>query len=196
MFAFLKSLFGPSAADRQSLSLYHGIVEAARAPVFYKDLAVPDTVEGRFDVIILHLALLVRGIEHAKGPEGATLVRGVQEMMIKDMDRSLREMGVGDMSIGKKVQGMGEAWFGRLQAYQAAFESDAPVPAMSAALAKNIFEGGANAEALERLSHYVMNAAHQLSDWASTPVDQLTGDGLKVCFKAARGALSVSGEQQ
>lgn len=120
---------GPTA-ERSS---YEAIVAAARHPVFYADWGVPDTLDGRFDMISLHTFLV---LDRLKGVEKDFRQRLVDEMFA-DMDRSLREMGVGDISVGKKVRKMAEVFYGRVAAYDAALAG--PPEALEAAIARNVF---------------------------------------------------------
>src|SRR6202042_1273633 len=94
---------------------YNICVAQARSPEFYSVLGVPDTVDGRFDLLVLHVALVMRKL----GPE-ADIKQQLFDLMFADMDQSLREMGVGDMSIGKRIKPMIAAFYGRAQAYERA----------------------------------------------------------------------------
>ncbi|MCF8474484.1 MAG: hypothetical protein K9G26_07295 [Emcibacter sp.] len=105
--------------------LFTKIVDQARKPFFYTDWMVSDNVDGRFDLIILHLSLLINRLEaHDKDKKIALLIRYIQEALFDNMDMSLREMGVGDMSVGKKVKAMAEAFYGRKMSYTKAFLSE------------------------------------------------------------------------
>lgn len=116
---FLKSLFGPKQADRDAHALYVQLIDQARKPVFFASpFYAPDSMEGRFEVILLHLALLDHFLGRFAGSEA--LRRDVQELLIRDMDRSLRELGIGDMSIGKQMKKVGAGMLGRLNSYEAA----------------------------------------------------------------------------
>ncbi len=88
--------------------LYERIVAAARQEVFYAQWAVPDTVDGRFDMIALHLFLVLDRLK-GEGPAVEAFRQVLTDTFFQDMDRSLREMGVGDISVGKKVRKMAEA---------------------------------------------------------------------------------------
>ena len=94
------------------------IVAQARLPCFYRDYAVADTVNGRFDLIVLHLALVLDRL--AQDPALRSLGQGVFDQFCQDMDHNLREMGIGDLKVPKEMQRMGEAFYGRAQAYRAA----------------------------------------------------------------------------
>ena len=120
--------------------LYGAAVAAARDTYFYTELAVPDTVDGRFDMVGLHAYLLIRRLRHLP-PPGPDMAQAVFDVMFDDMDVSLREMGVGDLSVGKKVKAMWEAFHGRAAAYETALAADDPT-ALAAALARNVWRGG------------------------------------------------------
>ena len=115
--------------------LYERIVAAARQEVFYALWAVPDTVDGRFDMIALHLFLVLERLK-GEGPAVEEFRQVLTDTFFQDMDRSLREMGVGDISVGKKVRKMAEAFYGRVQAYAEALSSGA---GLEDALRRNIF---------------------------------------------------------
>ncbi|MBP0492274.1 ubiquinol-cytochrome C chaperone family protein [Pararoseomonas indoligenes] len=128
--------------ERAGFALYTAAVTAARDPALFGDEAVPDTLEGRFDLVALHAALLVRRLRRDPDPRGAALAQAVFDAMFADMDLNLREMGVGDMSIGKRVRSMWEAFHGRALAYEAALEAG-DVAALEQALARNVWGGDA-----------------------------------------------------
>src|SRR5450631_4348795 len=107
------------SARRDTISALYGMIVAqARLPCFYRDYAVADTVNGRFELIVLHLALVLDRL--AQDPALCELGQGVFDRFCQDMDHNLREMGIGDMAVPKEMQRMGEAFYGRAQAYQAA----------------------------------------------------------------------------
>jgi cytochrome b pre-mRNA-processing protein 3 len=129
--------FRQSPAAAAAFGLYRSAVEQSRQPAFYRERGVPDTVDGRFDMICLHVALILWRLkqEHARTAECA---QELFDVMFADMDQNLREMGVGDMSVGKRVRAMAQAFYGRLAAYDAALaaEDDAD---LAAALRRNLF---------------------------------------------------------
>ena len=127
--------------ERTGYELYCAVVAAARSPAFYAELGVPDTLDGRFDLVGLHAFLLIRRLRALPAP-GAALAQAVFDAMFSDMDMNLREMGVGDMSVGKKVKQMWEAFHGRAAAYQAALENP-DAAELEAALARNVWRGAA-----------------------------------------------------
>ncbi len=126
-------------------SLYLAAVAQARQPVFYADHGVPDSVDGRFDLIVMHVFLLLRplhGIAQGKDePEQAaragTIAQALFDTMFGDMDRSLREMGVSDIAVGKRVKQMAKAFYGRVEAYEEGLAGEDTV--LAEALRRNLF---------------------------------------------------------
>ncbi len=139
-------------------ALYGAIVAQARLPAFYRDYGVPDTVEGRFELIVLHLALVLDRL--AAQPQLRGLGQGVFDQFCQDMDNNLREMGVGDFAVPKHMRRVGEAFYGRAQVYRAASGS-ADVQALAHALARNIY-GGTETKRAYRLAAYTREAAQRL----------------------------------
>lgn len=149
----LMSLFRkPLAPERR---VYEAIVAAARHPRPYAAWSVPDTVDGRFDMISLYLFLV---LDRLKGAEPDFRQR-LTDAFFADMDRSLREMGVGDLSVSKKIRKMAEVFYGRVAAYDAAL-AEGP-DRFADALARNIFAGAAPPDAVARLAaHGLRVQAH------------------------------------
>ena len=156
--AMIFPLFRRSARPDTISTLYGTIVAQARLPGFYRDYAVPDTVNGRFDLIVLHLALLIDRL--AADESTRALGQGVFDHFCRDMDHNLREMGVGDLAVPKEMRRMGEAFYGRAQAYRAAL-ADASDEALAATLLRNIYAGSAPAQAA-RLAAYMREAVREL----------------------------------
>lgn len=143
------------------LKAYDRIVTQARQPVFYVDFEVADTVQGRFDLILLHLVLVLRSVR--VHPEGPAFAQDLFDLFVRDMDRSLREMGVGDISIAKKMKKVGQAFYGRAQRYEEALET-LSVDALSEAVARNIYDRDTVSLASRRLAFYGFAAAAGLKD--------------------------------
>lgn len=135
-------------------AIYGMIVTQAREPIFYRDLGVPDTVNGRFDLLLLHLWLLLRRLRGvAQG--GAELSQTLFDRFCEDMDDNLREMGVGDQTVPKRMRAFGEAFYGRVQAYDQA--TDTGAEALAQAICKNILNG-AGLDHARRLASYAQAA--------------------------------------
>jgi cytochrome b pre-mRNA-processing protein 3 len=141
----LLNWFGSRRYERAGFSLYTASVKAARDPVYFERLAVPDTLDGRFDLVGLFVALLIRRLRTLSSPNAASgpaLAQAVFDAMFADMDFNLREMGVGDISVGKRMRDMWEAFHGRAVAYEAPLAAK-DVAALAAALARNVWRGAA-----------------------------------------------------
>jgi len=139
--------------------LYGAIVAQARSPVFYADFRVPDTVEGRFDLIVLHLVLLLHRLS-GRAEAGRDLGQELFDVFCRDLDANLREMGVGDLAVPKRMQAFAEAFYGRQAAYLAALDA-ADQRVFEKALARNIFPAGNDAGAAQ-LARYAREAVTRL----------------------------------
>ncbi len=140
----------PRIAPRGTIEAIYGmIVTQAREPLFYRDLGVPDTVNGRFDLLLLHLWLVLRRLKSVEA--GMGLSQALFDYFCGDMDDNLREMGVGDLAVPKRMQAFGEAFYGRTAAYDMALTEGGE--ALAQALCKNILNG-ANIEGARRLAAY------------------------------------------
>jgi len=130
--------------ERTGFALYSAAVAAARDPFLYATLGVADTLDGRFDMVCLYTALLVRRLQREPQP-GPSLAQAVFDAMFSDMDVTLREMGVGDLSVGRRVRAMWEAFNGRAHAYDDAL-STGENASLEAALVRNVWRGAAPPE--------------------------------------------------
>ena len=140
-------------------AIYGMIVTQAREPSFYRDLGVPDTVNGRFDVLVLHLWMVLRRFGTAG--HGATASQSLFDRFCEDMDANLREMGVGDLAVPRRMRGFGEAFYGRSAAYDLAFASGKEP--LAQALCRNILDGE-GMENARRLATYVERAVEGLTN--------------------------------
>jgi cytochrome b pre-mRNA-processing protein 3 len=151
-------------------TLYGMIVAQARMPCFYRDYAVPDTVNGRFDLIVLHLALVLDRLMADPGQREAG--QGLFDHFCADMDGNLREIGISDLKVPKEMRRMGEAFYGRAQAYQAALAADGD-EALIEAVARNIYgvspPGPASAA---RLAAYMREAVREVATQNAASVAQ------------------------
>lgn len=144
---------------RSPENLYSAIVTAARQPRFYAEWGVPDTLDGRFDMIVLHQFLVLDRLRNEPGQED--LSQALTDTFFDDMDRSLREMGVGDLSVGKKVRKMAEAYHGRLAAYGKALPQQGD--ALELALARNVFGRAETVSGAEQLARWTRTAQAALA---------------------------------
>jgi cytochrome b pre-mRNA-processing protein 3 len=151
----LKRLFSRMKKPAPVRSVYEAIVALARQPALYTELQVPDTVDGRFDMIIIHADAVITHLQAGSDADQA-FAQELLDEIFRDMDRSLREMGVGDMGVGKRVKKMATVYFGRVEAYARARE--AGLDELQAAVLRNVYAGndghGGNAR---RLAHYQLS---------------------------------------
>lgn len=148
----LKTLLGTSDAKRQALDLCASMNQRARAPVFFASFGVPDTIDGRFDMVVLHAWLV---LERLRELQMKDVSQAFVNLLFVSFDESLRELGVGDIGIGHRVKKMADAFYGRLSAYGAATEQGA----LEDAIRRNIFraESGHERDAAA-ISNYVRSA--------------------------------------
>ena len=140
----------PRLAPRGTIEAIYGmIVTQAREPLFYRDLGVPDTVNGRFDLLLMHLWLVLRRLKSADG--GNELSQALFDHFCYDMDDNLRELGVSDLKVPKRMHAFGEAFYGRTAAYDLALTDGSE--ALAQALCKNVLNGE-NIEKARRLAAY------------------------------------------
>jgi cytochrome b pre-mRNA-processing protein 3 len=162
------SRFRRSAGADTISTLYGMIVAQARLPVFYRDYAVADTVNGRFDLLVLHLSMVLGRLwqeseqESEQVPALKQLGQGVFDRFCEDMDANLREIGIADLKVPKEMTKMGQAYYGRAQAYQVAL--DAPGDqALAETIARNIYGGSPPVPAAaQRLAAYMRLAVGEL----------------------------------
>ena len=139
-------------------ALYGMIVAQARRPAFYSGYAVADTVNGRFELLLLHVVLAVdRLMREEAGKEAG---QALFDLFCADIDDNLREMGIGDLSVPKHMKRVGEAFYGRAQAYREAL-ADADDAALIEALTRNVY-GGELQDAAARLAAYIRSTAGEL----------------------------------
>lgn len=137
------------AAER----LYAALVTRSREPVFFERLDVPDTLDGRFDLLTLHAWLVL-----ARYRENAPLAQALVDQIFVGFDEALREMGAGDIGMGRRMKKMADAFYGRLKAYG---EAENAV-ALEEALVRNLYRGSPTPAAAQ-VATYIMRARVRLS---------------------------------
>ena len=158
----------PRIPSRGTIEAIYGmIVTQAREPLFYRDFGVPDTVNGRFDLLVLHLWMVLRRLKPMQG--GAGLAQTLFDRFCDDMDANLREMGVGDLTVPKRMQAFGEAFYGRAAAYDIALA--AGEEPLAQALCKNILNG----EGIENARRLAVYAEAAIAVLAGTDETSLRG---------------------
>jgi len=124
----------PSIAHR----LYDPLVRHARFPIYYGRLGVPDTPEGRFEILALHVGLTVRKLSSID-QESQAIGQALFDLMVADLDGNLRELGVGDLSVGKQVKRLAGQFYARLAALNEAFDAGR-IDTLSPALESNVYD--------------------------------------------------------
>lgn len=160
-------------------TIYGMIVTQAREPLFYRDLGVSDTVNGRFDLLVLHLWMVLRRVKTMQG--GADLSQALFDRFCEDMDANLREMGVGDVTVPKRMRAFGEAFYGRVAAYDLALSAGREPLAL--ALCKNVLNG----EHLDKARLLAAYAEAALADLAEVDDTALQGGSWKFLSPAQTG---------
>jgi cytochrome b pre-mRNA-processing protein 3 len=140
-------------------AIYGMIVAQAREPLFYRALGVPDTVNGRFDLLLLHLWMVLHRLKPITG--GTELGQALFDHFCDDMDANLREMGVGDLTVPKRMRTVGEAFYGRGAAYDLALAGGREP--LAQALCKNILNG-TQLEKARQLAGYAEAAIAALAE--------------------------------
>jgi cytochrome b pre-mRNA-processing protein 3 len=166
-------LSGPDRRELIAQRLYAALTAQARRPDFYLTCGVPDTIDGRFEMVALHAFLLFRRLK-GQGEKAGAVAQSVYDVMFGDFDASVREMGAQDLGVGRRIKFMTEAMNGRFQAYEtglAQVRSQGGQVELELALKRNLYGTVEPVdECLKRMADYVRRADAEL---AALPIDQL-----------------------
>ncbi len=121
IFSTLKKIFKSPYGHKTATQLYVSIVSQSRLPILYVDFQVADTMDGRFDMVALHAALVLRRLR-AEADQTDQLAQAVFDLMFADMDQNLRELSIGDTGVSKRIQKMVSGFYGRMKAYDLAID--------------------------------------------------------------------------
>jgi cytochrome b pre-mRNA-processing protein 3 len=144
-----------SARKQEGQRLYDSLVSRAREPVFFRDFGVADTIDGRFDMVVLHAWLALSALKAADRNEAA---QGLTDAIFVGFDEAMREQGAGDMGLSRKMKAFADAFYGRLSVYgQSSNEAE-----LAAALARNLYRGAEVGEPARRLAAYAWAAKERL----------------------------------
>jgi cytochrome b pre-mRNA-processing protein 3 len=136
---FLKRIFQPPRFQAEARAIYRQVAERARRPIFYTLYGVPDTLDGRFEMLCLHAYAVFHGLK-GKGADAEALSQAIYDAMFTDLDGSLRELGVADLGVGRRIKTMTEALNGRIQAYDRGFAGDGAE--LEQAIRRNVYGTG------------------------------------------------------
>ena len=150
-------------------ALYRAAADKARDPAFYRDAHAPDTVEGRFELYMVHVILVAMRLR-GQGKAAAETSQVMFDAFLRGLDDAMREMGVGDLSVGKKMRKLGEAFYGRAKRYDMLIDDPAELTALlRRTLYADLQDEGADADAAAMADY--ARRAH--ADLAAQPLDRL-----------------------
>lgn len=142
------------------MAVYRRVAEHARAPELFVDCGIPDTLDGRFDSLALHAALMIDRLR--REPDGDDLAQAFFDAMFKHLDLTLREIGIQDLGVGRRIKIMAEGLHGRALAYREALNGgETP---LADVLRRNAYGGRspANGDEVVHLEAYVRAYARTL----------------------------------
>ncbi len=155
-------LFRTRPARIAGQAIYASAAGQSRQAAFYRALGVADTAEGRFELLTLHVALIVLRLRGC-GEAAAETSQHVFDTFVSALDSALREMGVGDLVVGKRMKKLGAAFYGRVRAYDAVLGAEPDPDGLRELLARTVLEGRDGAPA-QALSDYTIGAAKSLGE--------------------------------
>ncbi len=148
-----------SPEQRAAEGLYAALVKQSRNPVFYSEMGVPDTVDGRFDSVLVHCFILMYRLGKG-GRSDCDLSQALYDIMFVELDRAVREMGVGDLSVNRHIRRMMKAFNGRVAAYESGLGDPA---LLMDALRRNLYgtvNDGPADDALKQMATYISASVH------------------------------------
>ncbi|WP_275791069.1 ubiquinol-cytochrome C chaperone family protein [Pararhizobium gei] len=149
---------------------YDLLTRAARRPLFYTELEVPDTVMGRFEMLSATLILYFRRTRSA-GRAGQEIAQEIIDAFFEDVDHSIRELGIGDVSVPKKMKKLASMFYGRLESYAAALDRQ-DAGELAAALRRNFHpNAGGPSPSMQGLATYMLHAEAALAEKAEDVVE-------------------------
>ncbi len=165
----LGGFFKRDPQEARARALYEGIVAQARQPGFYRDCGVPDSVDGRFELIALHTFLVLHRLK-ADPADTEALGQALFDVMFQDMDQSLRELGAGDLGVGPRVKRMAQGLYGRITAYEAGLND--PAAELEAALRRNLFGTVTpEPEQVRAMAAYLRGAVEAMAQWEPAKIE-------------------------
>ena len=138
---------------------FRNVVEQARHPIFFSEYGVPDTLDGRFELVCLHAFLYLHRLKSER-PLASPVCQAFFDRMFADFDSALREMGTSDLRVGKHIKRMAQAFYGRIRAYEEGLAGDDSL--LDAALARNLFGTVCDPPPTGTMAAYMRQAASEL----------------------------------
>lgn len=152
-------LFGKRASRRAPVdALFGRVAEASRQPGLYIEGGIPDSFEGRFESLALHVLLVLRRLRELPAP-ASELAQELIDACFAYLELGFRNGGISDVAVPKRMKKIGQMFYGRVQAYEAALASPG-IDALSEALRRN----ACSPESAPRLAAYIRQAQAALAD--------------------------------
>jgi cytochrome b pre-mRNA-processing protein 3 len=164
----LASLFRRGQRRQAVHAAYHDIVARARVPALFAQWDVPDTFDGRFEMLALHAFLVLNRLKSDRAATAA-FAQDLFDTMFADLDRAVREMGATDVGVGRYVKAMARGFYGRIVAYERGLAADDA--ALADSLRRNLF--GTAAPSAPQLARACRYLRHQVAALAEVPVATL-----------------------
>lgn len=180
----MKKIFSFSKETKTAHILYRIIVEQARHPTFYRNLGIADNFDGRFDMISLHMILVIRRMKKDVG-QTRKLSQALFDYMFNDMDLNMRELGIGDMGVLTRVKKMAQAFYGRLESYDLGLAQDEDTQ-LSAAIKRNVYRENETSE--ENVAAIVAYVRRESARLEATDVKDLLAGKLEFSAPITPGA--------
>ena len=180
-----KALFGRKSAKNDPHVLYGMVVARAREAELYSRFGVPDTIDGRFEMMAMHVYLVLRYLKR-DGNRYADFSQTLFDTFIDDISAGLREAGVGDQTVPKRLQKMSRVFYGRVKAWDEGFDSNVPFERLNQTLGKNLYPDGNAPENMNQLTTYFISEHDQLMAMDAT--DVVAGK------KVFEGSISIDSE--
>ena len=166
--------------------LHDSIAALARRPVLFTRYGVADTFEGRFELLALHFALMLRRLGTLPEP-AADVAQDLADLVFRRLDQGLREIGIGDVAVPRRMKVLARAFYGRANAYDKVFSSADPM-LIADALRRNVFaDGGGDAEGLAIWAARIEGTLGMLD------LDDILGEGLDAAI--VHSLESASGDR-
>ena len=160
----LKQFFKSPFDDDVAHALYVSVVAQARNPAFYEGLGVPDSPEGRYDMVALHAYLVLNRLQ-ADSTIDPQLSQALFDIMFADLDQNLRELSIGDTGVAKRIKKMAEGFYGRATAYDNALDANDGDVALKDAINRNIFRKvQSDEQGLEVMARYIRTEQQNLKN--------------------------------
>ncbi|MDY0883219.1 ubiquinol-cytochrome C chaperone family protein [Dongia soli] len=159
---FLRRFLKDEKLESAAAAVYTVVAQQARHPAFYLSYEVPDTVDGRFEMVVLQAYILFRRLK-GQGEAIDRLTQAIYDVMFKELDLALREMGAADLGVGRRIKHMAESMNGRIQFYDQGLAANDDDASLTAALQRNLYGTvDPSATSLERMIRYLKLAISTL----------------------------------